>query len=92
MYKEILDRLLSFPQRGNIRIHFDLKKKKFILSAPIYSTRSKLPQSINAYVNARKEHTFRPHATSFQLEEKRVLLQQEIPFVADFQETLRQHI
>jgi hypothetical protein len=88
MYKEILDRLIAYPQRGQIKIDFDLKLKIFRLSVPIFSS---LPPAVKTYVEARKNSTFMPHATSFQIEEQKVYLKQDIPFSTDFQSTLRQH-
>lgn len=92
MFKEIVDRLLLFPQRGRIKIDFDLKRKIFLLSTPIFSSSSTLPQVVKDYVEARKNSTFKPHTTSFQIEGNKVLLSQEIPFSLGFQETLRQQV
>lgn len=79
MYKEILENLLSIPQRGQIKIGFDLKKKVFRLSAPIFSSK-KLPGRIRDYVEARKNFAFKPHATSYVLDQNTVFLVQEISF------------
>lgn len=92
MYKEIIDRLISYPQRGQIKIDFDVKVKIFRLSIPIFSSRTQLPISVKTYVEARKNSTFKPHVTSFQIEDLKVLLVQEIPFTTDFQATLRQQV
>ncbi len=89
MFKELLKRLLSFPRRGQIKINFDLRKKIFQLSIPIFYS---LPQSVKTYVEARKNSTFKPHATSFQIENHKVILIQEIPFEMGFQETLRNQV
>lgn len=92
MFKEIVDRLLSFPQRGRIKVDFDLKRKTFHLSIPIFSSPEILPKSVKDYVEARQGFTFKPHTTSFQMEGKKVLLIQEVPFSLGFQETLRQQV
>lgn len=89
MYKEIIDRLIAFPQRGQIKIDFDLKKKSFQLSVPIFSG---LSSSVKTYVEARKGLTFKPHETSYQIEDKKILLAQAIPFSVDFQSTLRSQV
>lgn len=91
MYKEIVDRLLAYPSQ--IKIDFDLKKKIFLFSVPIFSSRSGLPESVKSYTEARKNFIFKPHRTSYQIEKKtNVYLQQEIPFNFDFQATLRQNV
>lgn len=89
MFKEFVDRLISFPRRGQIKINFDLNKKIFHLSIPIFSS---IPQCVKTYVDARKNSTFRPHTTSFQIENHKVFLIQEIPFELGFQDTLRQEV
>lgn len=91
--KEILNRLVSSPLRSQIQIDFDAVKKIFILSVPIFSTRFSLPLSIKEYVEARRNHIFKPHATSFQMEgTKAVKLVQEIPFHWGFQPSFREQI
>jgi hypothetical protein len=89
MYDEILDRLLSFPQRCQIKIDFDEIKRVFRLSVPIFSSKEGLAQSVKNYVDARKNSTFKPHVTSFESEGNQVFLKQEIPFHGEFQDTLR---
>jgi hypothetical protein len=91
--KELLSRLVSSPQRSQIQIDFDLTKKIFILSVNIFSTRLVLPSSVKEYVEARKKHIFKPHATSFQIEGTTgVRLVQEIPFHWGFQPSFREQI
>jgi hypothetical protein len=91
--KEILNRLISSPQRSQIQIDFDANKKIFILSVPIFSTRFSLPSSVKEYVEARKNKIFKPHATSFHMEgEQTVRLIQEIPFHWGFQPSFREQI
>lgn len=91
--KEILTRLISSPQRSQIQIDFDASKKIFILSIPIFFTRFPLPDSIKEYVEARKNHAFRPHKTFFKMDEmNRVNLVQELPFNWGFQPSFRQQI
>lgn len=91
MYQDILKRLLSFPQKAQVQINFDIKKKIFRLSAPIFSSK-KLPEKIKEYVGARQKLTFKPHATSYEIQGETVLLIQEIPFSLDFQETTRGNV
>lgn len=89
MYKEIVDRLI--PQKSEIKVEFDEKKKIFWLSAPIFAS-NEMPVSVKNYIDARKDYTFKPHVTSFHLEGERVFLRQEMPFEMEMQETLRQRI
>jgi len=91
--KEILNRLISTPQRSQIQIDFDAGKKIFILSIPIFSTRFSLPSSIKEYVEVRKNNVFKPHKTFFQIEGTKVVhLVQEIPFHWGFQPSFREQI
>lgn len=92
MYKEIIERMLSYPQRGQIKIDFDVKGQFFRLSVPIFSSRNELPAKVKEYVDARKNSTFKPHVTSYDLEDTKVVLVQQIPFELDFQSTLRTEI
>ncbi|HSX26608.1 MAG TPA: hypothetical protein VLE89_06345 [Chlamydiales bacterium] len=78
--------------RNRIKINFDLKKKAFKISLPIFSSREELPGNIVQYVEARKSHTFKPHTTFFTLEEGKVHLIQEIPFQWGFQPTFRHQV
>ena len=92
-YKEILERMISFPLRSQIKIDFDICKKFFTLSIPIYTVKGILPSSVKEYVEARKHHRFKPHETMFQLEGiERVKLVQEFPFQFGFQPGLREQI
>ncbi|MES2273595.1 MAG: hypothetical protein V4487_05350 [Chlamydiota bacterium] len=80
-YKEILQKLISFPLKSQIKIDFDLKKKTFHFSTPIFSSPTGIPQCIHEYVAARKNHVFKPHGTSFQFAGfGKVQLMQEISF------------
>lgn len=92
MFKEIIDRLLSFPERSQVKIDFDVKKKIFRLSTPIFSSHDAFPHVVKTYVETRKDAVFKPHKTSFQMEGSQVLLSQEIPFALGFQATLRQQV
>ncbi len=92
-YREILERMISFPLRSQIKIDFDFSKKNFILSIPIYTSHGLLPSSVKEYVEARKNHRFKPHETTFQFENSsRVKLVQELPFEFGFQPGLREQI
>jgi hypothetical protein len=89
MYSDIINRLVMSPLRSQIKIDFDRKKKIFRLSIPVFSS-STLPDRIKGYVEARKNSTFKPHITSFQIyQSNQVELIQEIPFSTGFQSTLR---
>lgn len=89
MNLDIIDRLLTYPQRGQVQINFDSKKGVFRLSIPIFSNVSGLPSEVKKYVQKRKGHTFKPHVTQFKMDQKKVYLVQEIPFTLEVQETLR---
>lgn len=89
MYEDLIKRLIAYPQRGQVKVDFDLKKRVFRLSVPIFASKPRLPLSIKNYVDARRNFTFKPHTTSFLMEGQNVLLVQEFPFAADFQSTLR---
>lgn len=89
MYKDIIERLLTYPQRGQVQVNFDLNRKKFRLSVPIFTNPRGLPGEIKKYVEARKGCTFEPHITTFQKDQNKVYLVQEIPFSMEFQENLR---
>jgi hypothetical protein len=86
--REIFDRLIAYPLRSQIKINFDLKGKTFSLSVPIFASKIGLPDSVKQYVESRKNRTFKPYDTSFLSEDKKVVLTQKIPFLA--QTTLRQ--
>ena len=88
MYNGILNRLLSYPQIGQIKVDLNFKTKIFRLSVPIFSSKN-LPSKIKEYVIARKGLNFKPHATSYQLHGEDVYLVQEIPFCYDFQASSR---
>jgi hypothetical protein len=92
MYKEIVEKILSYPQRGQIKIDFDVRAQVFRLSIPIFSSPNTLPASVREYIEARKKSVFKPHVTSFSSKEKVVLLVQEIPFQLDVQSTLRHEL
>jgi hypothetical protein len=90
---EMLTTLINPPEKNQIQIDFDLNKRIFILSVPIYSTQFFLPSSVINYVKSRNNYSFKPHSTSFHLnEEKTVTLVQEIPFDWGFQPTLRDQV
>ncbi len=91
--KEILNHLIATPQESQIQIDFDLEKRIFFLSIPIFIASASMPRSVKEYVEARKGRCFKPHATSFQFEgQKIVKLIQEIPFKWGFDPGSRQEI
>lgn len=89
MDEEIMNRLITQRGRGQIQVEFNISKKSFRLSVPIFSTNSFLPKCIEDYVEARKDKIFKPHSTSFRIDAHKVFICQEIPFLSGFQETLR---
>jgi len=91
MYNEIVSRLLAYPQRGRMKIDFDVKRKIFRFSIPIFASKE-MPSCVKTYVEARKESNFKPHVTSYKIEENKVFLIQEVPFEEGFQETLRNNV
>lgn len=91
MVKEILERLLLGPQKGQLAIDLDLKRKVFRLSVPIFSSK-KLPQKVREYALTRRNLTFKPHATSYEVEGEKVFLIQEIPVSLDFQSTTKKEV
>ena len=90
--KEILNHLIATPKESQIQIDFDLEKKIFFLSIPIYLAQASLPHSIKEFVENRKGRTFKPHATSFQIEGRMIKLVQEIPFKWGFDPGSRQEM
>ncbi|MBI3508930.1 MAG: hypothetical protein HY069_04785 [Chlamydiia bacterium] len=68
---------IGYPEVSELKIDFCGDKKKFYLSAPIFSSACR---SVRAYVHARKDRVFQPHATSFHIHNNVVHLTQEIPF------------
>ena len=93
MADDILRHLVSAPKENHIEIDFDLQKKIFYLIVSIYMAQNELPRGIKEYVDARKNRTFKPHATRFEVEgEKVVKLIQEIPFRWGFAPGSRQEI
>ena len=88
--EEVLSRLMKGPFMSQVKIDFDRTKQIFLLSAPIFRAGKEIPSSILAYVDARKEKTFKPYKTSFSLDENLdVQLTQEVPFQWGFQPTSR---
>ena len=93
MANDILRHLVSAPKENHIEIDFDLRKKIFYLIISIYMSQTALPRGVKEYVDARKNRTFKPHSTRFELEgEKVVKLIQEIPFRWGFAPGSRQEI
>src|SRR6187431_2142028 len=91
--KDILNHLIASPKESQIQIDFDLDKRIFSLSIPIFLAKTALPRSIKEYVEVRKGRSFKPHATFFHIERERaVLLVQQIPFKWGFDPGSRQEI
>ncbi|OHE78179.1 MAG: hypothetical protein A3F67_03055 [Verrucomicrobia bacterium RIFCSPHIGHO2_12_FULL_41_10] len=89
--KEILNHLIFSPDQDKIQIDFDLREKFFILSIPIYEAK-RMTKSVEKYVEVRNGKTFKPHATSFLKEGKKVYLVQKIPFQWGFRPGIRKDI
>lgn len=89
MYKDSIERIISYPQRSQIQIDFDAKKQLFQFTIPIFNSVEGLPSKVKDYVVARRDLTFKPHSTSYHLSGNKVLLVQEVPFAPDFQSNLR---
>ncbi len=91
--KEILNHLIATPAQSQVQIGFDLKKKIFILSVPVYRSKNGIPRSVKEYVDVRKNRIFKPHATSFVMDGERIAsLVQEIPFQWGFRPGIRRDI
>lgn len=92
-YNQIIERLVSLPLKSQIKIDFDFAKRNFILSVPIFFSKKSLPSSVKEYVEARQNHRFKPHETSFKLSGAgKVNLVQEVPFQWGFQPGLREQV
>ena len=83
---------VSIPFNGKVKIDFDSSKRVFFLFLVIFDCPSGLPASINAYVDARQGHSFKPYKTSFKISGSKVELIQEIPFQWGFQPGFRGQI
>lgn len=91
MYKKIIEKLLSLPLKEQLQVNFDLRKKIFRLSIPIFSSNT-FSCRVKEYVLARKSFKFKPHITSYEIDGENILLTQEIPFTLDFQSTTKKDI
>ena len=81
---------VSSPLKHEIKIDFCRDKKRIYLSSPISSA---ISPSVRTYVEARKNQTFKPHATSFQIDGDHVVrVTQEIPFHWGHQPHIRQQM
>ena len=89
MHKNMIDRLLTYPQRGEVQVNFDVRKRVMYFSIPIFSDILGLPEEIKKYIFKRKGRAFNPHKTKFKMDSRKAYLTQEIPFSLDFQETMR---
>lgn len=88
-----MDQFITASVDGKVKIEFDAEKKIFFLSLPIFYSPSGLPKGVKEYVDARKNHSFNPYRTSYQLEgPNQVNLIQELPFQWGFQPSFREQI
>ena len=83
---------VSTPYSGKVKIDFDSVKRSFFLSTEIFQSLGELPLEIVNYIEARKNHSFKPCKTSFRIMGQSVELIQEIPFQWGFQPTFRVQI
>lgn len=80
-------------RKEQIKINFDLKRKNFIFSIPIFQESTEGFSEVKKYIEARKNCSFKPHATSFRVAENgAILLIQELPFNWGFQPGFREKI
>lgn len=96
-FKSILDHLLSnasvsAPLPSKIQISMDDARKVICLQMTIFKPFGAMPKSVAEYISKRKDHTFKPHATSFLEKEGEILLIQEIPFEWEGQNSFRQFL
>ncbi len=87
----IINRLVQLPLKNQMAVDFDKKNKIFRLSAIIYRAPTNIPLSLKKYVQNLEGRSFRPHKTSYTIEDSNVRLAQEIPFHSDCGSTLRNH-
>ena len=90
--KDLLNQLVSDPKESQIQVDFDINRKVFILSVLVYKPKNFLPKTVVQYVEARKNRTFKPHATSFLMDQGAVRLIQEIPFRWGIRSVMREEI
>jgi hypothetical protein len=83
-YKGILDGLPTAPSGEQIQVSFDPKNEFYQLSVPVFADLLGVPNAIKSYVEARKESTFKPHATTFEIKKmggiEKVFIVQRIGF------------
>jgi hypothetical protein len=87
----IINRLVQLPLKNQMVVDFDKEQKTFRLSAIIYRAPTNIPLSLKKYVQNLDGMTFRPHKTSYRIEDSTVHLIQEFPFHSDCGSTLRNH-
>ena len=87
----IVNRLVQLPLKNQMAVYFDKKNKIFRLSTIIYRAPTNIPLNLKKYVHNLEGRTFRPHKTSYKIEDTHVHLLQEIPFSSGCQSTLRNH-
>lgn len=81
-----------FDFSSEIKINFCVSRKVFEFSSPIFSLKEGLHQQVIQYVQARKDHVFKPHKTQFCQIGNQIVLFQEIPFLWGFQPGFRQKV
>jgi hypothetical protein len=94
-FKSILDQLLSAsyvaaPLSSKIQISANDCKKNFCLKMTIFKPFGAMPKAVTEYISKRKNHTFKPQATSFLEKDNEIFLIQEIPFQPEGKNSLRQ--
>ena len=96
-FKSILDHLLSntsvtAPLPSKIEISTDDARKVICLQMAIFKPFGAMPRTVAEYISKRKDHTFKPHASSFLEKKGEILLVQEISFDWEGQNSFRQFL
>lgn len=71
----------------DVEIDFCREKKKIYFSSPISKINS---EAVRRYVEVRKSHTFKPHLTSYHIDQEMIRIVQEIPFFWGHQPNMRE--
>lgn len=91
MYKSFIDRFFPFSRKSCLHLDFDVEKKMFRISMPIFHS-EKLPDKVKEYVDKRKNFSFRPHSTTYEIRGEKIYLTQFIGENIDFQASTRKDI
>lgn len=96
-FKTILTNLLArasvaLPLKSQIQISTSSSKKNLSLSLPIFAPFGIVPKNVSEYVLKRNGIRFKPHSTRFEENEGKIYLIQEISFLEEGQDSLRNHV